>query len=185
MRIIAGKLKGSKLSMPIDKNTRPLKDLVKESIFNLLIHSNKMSFKFNNSYVLDLYSGTGSFGIECLSRQTKKVYFVENNNNVLEILKKNIEKFKLNNKAKIFFGDVFEFNEKQIKFDLIFCDPPYKNQNLYDLIESIYNKNLLKKEGVIILHRNKNSEDKFPEFFNFIDERFYGISKIIYGRFLS
>ena len=102
MRIIAGKLKGSKLSMPIDKNTRPLKDLVKESIFNLLIHSNKMSFKFNNSYVLDLYSGTGSFGIECLSRQTKKVYFVENNNNVLEILKKNIEKFKLNNKAKIF-----------------------------------------------------------------------------------
>ena len=79
MRIIGGKYKGNTLYFPKDKGreVRPLKDIARESIFNLLIHSNKISFKFNNSYVLDLYSGTGSFGIECLSRQTKKVYFVE------------------------------------------------------------------------------------------------------------
>ena len=77
MRIIAGKLKGSVLYMPKDKNTRPLKDLARESIFNLLTHSNKISFQLEQSNVLDLYAGTGSFGLECLSRKAKSVCFVE------------------------------------------------------------------------------------------------------------
>ncbi len=182
MRIIAGKLKGSKLFMLNDGITRPLKDLVKESIFNLLKHSNKINFKLENSLILDLYSGTGSFGLECLSRQANKVFFVENKKNTLKILKKNIEKFRLNNEAKIFFGDVFEFAVKEVKFDLIFCDPPYKNENLYELIYLINNKNLLKKNGIIILHRKKNSKDKFPGFFKVVEERLYGVSKIIFGK---
>ena len=66
MRIIAGKLKGSTLHMPKDKSTRPLKDLVRESIFNLLTHSNKISLQLERSNILDLYAGTGSFGLECL-----------------------------------------------------------------------------------------------------------------------
>ena len=77
MRIIAGKLKGTTLHMPKDKNTRPLKDIARESIFNLLIHSKKISFELEQSNILDLYSGTGSFGLECLSRQAKSVYFIE------------------------------------------------------------------------------------------------------------
>ena len=76
MRIIAGKLKGSThLYMPKDKNTRPLKDLARESIFNLLTHSNKILLQLKQSNVLDLYAGTGSFGLECLSRQAKKCLF--------------------------------------------------------------------------------------------------------------
>ena len=78
MRIIAGKFRGVTLYMPRGKKTRPLKDLVRESIFNFLSHSNKISFKFEQSNVLDLYSGTGSFGLECLSRQAECVYFAEN-----------------------------------------------------------------------------------------------------------
>ena len=66
MRIIGGKLKGSTLHMPKDENTRPLKDLVRESIFNLLTHSNKISLQLKQSNILDLYAGTGSFGLECL-----------------------------------------------------------------------------------------------------------------------
>ena len=77
MRIIAGRLKGTILHLPKDKSTRPLKDLVRESIFNLLSHSNKISLKLENSNILDLYAGTGSFGLECLSRQASKVCFVE------------------------------------------------------------------------------------------------------------
>ena len=77
MRIIAGKLKGTVLHMPKNKNTRPLKDLTRESIFNLLIHSNKISLQLEESNILDLYAGTGSFGLECLSRQAKSVCFVE------------------------------------------------------------------------------------------------------------
>ena len=90
MRIIAGRLKGAKLYIPRNKNTRPLKDLVRESIFNLLIHSNKILFQFKQSNILDLYAGTGSFGLECISRQANNVYFIENEKDVLKILEQNI-----------------------------------------------------------------------------------------------
>ena len=113
MRIIAGKMKGSKLYFPKTKNTRPLKDLARESIFNLLIHSNNILFKFKNSIVLDLFSGTGSFGLECLSREAQSVCFVEKEKNILKILKKNIEKLKLQNNTKIFSTDVFDFIKKK------------------------------------------------------------------------
>ena len=189
MRIIAGILKGAKLHMPEGKNTRPLKDLTRESIFNLLTHSNKISFQFEQSNILDLYAGTGSFGLECLSRQVDNVCFVENNKNALEILKKNIEKLKLKEKTKILSSDVFKLIKKQnivnSKFDLIFCDPPFKNTNIKKLIEIIFIKNLLKKNGIIILHRNRIVKEKLPNYFKIIDERIYGISKITFGKILS
>ena len=72
MRIIGGVLKGKKILDPLDKSTRPLKDLVRESIFNILEHSNNEFVKIENAKILDLFSGTGSFGIECLSRGAKK-----------------------------------------------------------------------------------------------------------------
>ena len=81
MRIISGKFKGAALYLPKDKSTRPLKDRAREGIFNLLTHSNKVAFKFEKSKVLDLYSGVGSFGLECLSRQARKVTFVEKEKN--------------------------------------------------------------------------------------------------------
>ena len=95
MRIVAGDFKGSTLYITKEKVTRPLKDLVRESLFNLLVHSNKIYFKIEESNVLDLYSGVGSFGLECLSRRAKKVYFIENNKTTFEILEKNIDKLKL------------------------------------------------------------------------------------------
>jgi len=188
MRIIAGDLKGSILHMTNDKNTRPLKDLARESIFNLLTHSNKISLQLKQSNVLDLYAGTGSFGLECLSRQAKRVCFVEKRKNAVKILEKNIKKLKVKKKIKIFFDDIFELIKKQniskSKFDLIFCDPPFKDTNIEKLIELIFNKNLLDKNGIIILHRNKATEEKLPNYFKIIDERVYGISKIIFGRLL-
>ena len=76
MRIISGVFKGKKILEPKDIKTRPLKDLTKESIFNILNHSKKFSINLKDSIVLDLFSGVGSFGIECLSREVKKVIFV-------------------------------------------------------------------------------------------------------------
>ena len=78
MRIISGKLKGTSLYLPKNKKTRPLRDLARENIFNLLAHSNKVLFQFKQSNILDLYAGVGSFGLECLSRQAENVCFVEN-----------------------------------------------------------------------------------------------------------
>ena len=77
MRIIGGYLKGRKIFDPLDKSTRPLKDSVRESIFNILQHSRNEFINLNESIILDLFSGTGSFGIECLSRRAKKVVFLK------------------------------------------------------------------------------------------------------------
>ena len=188
MRIISGDLRGSTLYITKDKTTRPLKDMVRESIFNLLIHSNKISFQLTRSNVLDLYAGTGSFGLECLSRHAKNVYFVENEKSAFKILKKNIEKLKLGKKTKIFFNDTLSIIKKknisQSKFDLIFCDPPFKNTNIETLIELIFNRNLLNKNGILILHRSKTTKEKLPNYFEIVDERIYGISKITFGKFL-
>ena len=188
MRIIAGKFKGSVLYFSKNKVTRPLKDQVRESIFNLLTHSNKISFKFEKTNILDLYSGTGSFGLECLSRQANDVCFVEKEKDAIKILKKNIGKLKLEKKTTIFVGNVFDIIEKknifETKFELIFCDPPFKSLNMKKLIELIVNKNLLRKEGIIIFHRNKKTQDNFPNHFKIIDERTHGISKIIFGKIL-
>ena len=96
MRIISGNFKGKKILEPKDIYTRPLKDLTKESIFNIINHSNKFKIKIEESVILDLFSGVGSFGIECLSRKADKVYFVENYKNVLPILKKNLSNLKSN-----------------------------------------------------------------------------------------
>ena len=187
MRIIAGKLKGFALYHPENKITRPLKDRARESIFNLLSHSNKISFQFEKSDILDLYAGIGSFGLECLSRGAKSVCFVEKEKKIIKILEKNIEKLKLKNRSKIFSNDVFNIiknkNILNLKFNLIFCDPPFKNLDTLRLIKILFENNILHKEGIIILHRHKNTDEKMPNYFKLIDERKYGVSKIIFGKF--
>ena len=188
MRIIAGKNKGRILHLPASKITRPLKDRARESIFNLLTHSNKISFQFKKSNILDLYAGTGSFGLECLSRESRKICFVEKEKESKKILEQNIKKLKVEKNTHIFFDDVLNIINKknifQFQFDLIFCDPPFKDPNVTKLIDQIYNNNILKKNGIFILHRNKSTKEKFPNYFKIIEEKRYGISKIIFGSFL-
>ena len=101
MRIISGIFKGKKILQPKDQKTRPLKDLTKESIFNIIEHSKKFKVELKNSIILDLFSGTGSFGIECLSRNAKKVIFVENYSGILPILKRNLSDLKTIDNFKI------------------------------------------------------------------------------------
>ena len=88
MRIISGNSKGKKILQPNNKLTRPLKDLTKESIFNIIKHSNKFNIEIEKSNILDLFSGVGSFGLECLSRGALSVTFVENYQEATAILKK-------------------------------------------------------------------------------------------------
>ena len=184
MRIISGNFKGKKIIEPKDKNTRPLKDLTKESIFNMITHSNKVSIKFNNAKILDLFSGTGSFGIECLSRGVDHVTFVENYKGILPILKKNLDSLKSIKNYKIIENNIFKnFNLGKLenKFDIIFLDPPYKEDKLTDLISLLIEKKILNINGIIIIHRHKKQKDLFPKNFQIIEEKKYGVSKIIFG----
>ena len=101
MRIISGHLKGKKLLIPRDNQTRPLRDAVKESLFNLLQHSNVLNFELYNSNVLDLYSGVGTFGLECISRNCNHVTFFENYYLALDMLKRNIKNLNVVKKPKL------------------------------------------------------------------------------------
>ena len=184
MRIIGGTHKGTKILESFDKNTRPLKDLVKESILNILEYSKDSRIELKNSLILDLFSGTGSFGLECISRGAAKVYFVENYIQSLEILNKNIKKLKFEKKTTVFNKDVLSFFEnkeiKNEKLDLIFLDPPYKEENIEIILKNIVKLKLLKDSGLIVLHRHKKSKDNIDNKFNIKRSVKYGISKIIF-----
>jgi len=188
MRIISGSFKGKKIFEPRDEKTRPLKDLAKESIFNIIKHSKKFKIDFTNSLILDLFSGVGSFGIECLSRGAKKVIFVENYHGVLHILKKNLASLKLVKnyeilEKNIYDANIFCFLKK--KFDIIFLDPPFKDKNIENLLTDIFNNKILNKNSILILHRHKNEKENFPSNFQIIEKKTYGISKIIFLSILN
>ena len=188
MRIISGNYKGKKILLPKDKLTRPLKDLTKESIFNIIKHSKFMNINLENSNILDLFSGVGSFGLECLSRGAKHVVFLESYKEVLTVLKKNIENLKQQGSSKIIEKDIFSQNTLKAlndKFDIIFMDPPYKEKKIIDLLDTIIKLKLLKNDGVIIIHRHKKEEDTFPDKFNILIKKNYGITKIIFGNILK
>ena len=102
MRIISGKFKNKKIFFPNNLKTRPLKDSVRENIFNILDHSNNLNIIIKNSNVLDFYSGSGSFGLECISREASKVFFIENDFEALKNLKKNITNLNSENKTVLF-----------------------------------------------------------------------------------
>jgi len=186
MRVIGGRFKGKKLLEPKDKETRPLKDLTKESIFNIINHSNKFSIEIKKAYVLDLFSGVGSFGIECLSQGADHVTFIEKYDGVLPILKKNINNLKSEINYEIIENDIlnnFEFKSLKLRYDIIFLDPPYKEKALKNILNTIVENKILKDNGVIIIHRHKKEIDEFPKNFQLIDEKKYGISKIIFGSY--
>jgi 16S rRNA (guanine966-N2)-methyltransferase len=186
MRVIGGKFKGKKLIEPKDKETRPLKDLTKESIFNIINHSNKFSINLKKARVLDLFSGVGSFGIECLSQGASHVTFVEKYEAVLPILKKNLDNLKSEINYEIIESDILnrlEFKSLKLTYDLIFLDPPYKEKALENILNKIIENKILNDNGIIIIHRHKKEIDTFPENFYLIDEKKYGISKIIFGSY--
>ncbi len=183
MRIISGSFKGKNIIEPKDRKTRPLKDLVKESIFNIISHSNKFQIDLNNCTILDLFCGVGSFGLECLSRGVKEVFFIENYTGVLPILEKNLSALKSASNYKIIKEDIYKdeiFKNLKNKFDIIFLDPPYKDKNINKIFENINNSKILKKNSIIIIHRYKKEVDIFPPNFKIIEDKNYGISRIIF-----
>ena len=183
MRIISGLLKGKKILEPKDLKTRPLKDLTKESIFNIIKHTNKFKIFFELANVLDIFSGVGSFGLECLSRGAKKVTFIENYKEAISILRKNLSNLNLEENYEIIEENAYKINTlKNItnKFDLIFLDPPYKDTNIQKILNNLSTTNIIKTNGILILHRHKKAEDIIPPNYTIVEKKKYGISKVIF-----
>lgn len=185
MRIISGTLKGRPIKFLKNINTRPLKNSVRESIFNILSHSKKIKVNISNSEILDLYSGIGSFGIECVSRGAKKVTFIEQDFLATKSLKENLIKLSIINFTKVYFCKIEEILSKNIydKFDVIFLDPPFKDSSFLDNLKTIKNKKLFNDKHILIIHRENNSKDNFNELIKIIEIKIYGRSKIIFAVF--
>ena len=184
MRIISGKLKGRQIQFIKSKITRPLKDAVKENIFNILKHSTKIEIQISNSKILDLYSGIGSFGIECISRGAKNVTFVEKDLKTINLLKENLINLSIVNQAQVFNQEIENTNNfLKYKYDIFFFDPPFKENDFIEVLQKLNKNKCFNNKHLVIIHREKNSHDKFDEILNILMVRQYGRSKIIFGKF--
>ena len=185
MRIISGFLKGKIINYLKNSNTRPLRDSVRENIFNILKHSKLISTKVVNSNILDLYSGIGSFGIECLSRNAKKVTFIEKEFDAVNLLKDNLIKLSLIDKSKVFSDQIEHYLNKKLreKYSIFFLDPPFKDMGYIENLKLIKKNKIFTKENIVIIHRDRKSKDNFEGILDIILIKQYGRSKIIFGNF--
>ena len=158
MRIISGKFKGRIITSPNSKYIRPMTDRVRVTLFDIL--SNKIDFK--SSKVLDIYSGSGSIGLECLSRGADEIHFVERNFAIYKNLVKNIESLGVEIQCKIYKMEVLKFSrmEEHKKYDLIFADPPFFKDDIYDVSDNLQTNNFLVEGGLIIIQRSIQTKEK-------------------------
>ena len=182
MKISGGLLKGKKLFFLKSQNTRPLKNIVKEGIFNVIKHSSLIDVNVKNSKILDLYSGMGTFGIECLSHQAKEVIFVEKDNLAIKYLKNNLELLNISNKIKLFEQEIDFFlkKTKEKEFNIIFLDPPFKDQIYLEHIKTIKKKGIFTNKNLFIIHR-ENFHENLESIINIDIVKKYGRSRIIFG----
>ncbi|MDD4036325.1 MAG: 16S rRNA (guanine(966)-N(2))-methyltransferase RsmD [Bacilli bacterium] len=176
MRIISGKLKGRKIKGYNLEGTRPTADRVKESIFSII------SSYLDNSVCLDLFAGSGSLGLEALSRGAKLVCFVDNNKKVIKTLTENVQALDISNECIIYHNEYISalkyFNKNNIKFDLIFLDPPYNLDIINKILNYINDYNLLNINGLVICERNNNNFKDYYGNLTLIKNKKVGIANV-------
>ena len=176
MRVISGKYKGKNIMGFNVMGTRPTMDRVKESMFGMIQNNIK------NSVCLDLFAGSGSLGIEALSNGAKECYFVEKNDEIYNILKDNLNGISNSFLIKKDYKAALNSFVGNIKFDLIFLDPPYKLNLISNILKFICDSNLLNDHGFVICEYE--NEDLVFEGLELIKSRRYGSKKVnIYKKF--
>ena len=175
MKIISGKLKGRVVKGYDIEGTRPTMDRVKESVFAMI------QDYVNNSIILDLFAGTGNYGIEGISNGAQKVYFNDKNIKCTSLIKEELINFNILDYGIITTFDYQKalnyYKKENIKFDIIFLDPPYKELVVNEILLFIENNNLLKKNGLVICEVTSNIEYLNNQLILF-KERKYGEKKV-------
>ena len=167
MRIIGGKFKGKVIKLPKDLSVRPTTDFAKEALFNILSNS----IDFDNLKVLDLFSGTGHISLEFASRGSCSIISVDKNFKCVGFLR-SITK-ELNLEINALKTDVFEFLKKcNLKFDVIFADPPYDLIDIPKIHELVFQSNLLSENGLLIVEHGPKT--KLDDLLGFEQLRKYG-----------
>ena len=181
MRIISGKFRGLKLYPPLDSNTRPTSDRLKESLFSIL-ESHKYNLNLSTSKVLDICSGTGALGIEAISRGTELVYFIEKDPKAIHVIEKNISKLKINDKNKIQINLIKDDAVKALEkistiFNIIFLDPPYNSSIIEECLIGLKELNLINNDSYIFAESSKKESFRVDGYEVF-DTKAYGKSKL-------
>ncbi|WP_413668096.1 16S rRNA (guanine(966)-N(2))-methyltransferase RsmD [Mucilaginibacter sp. Mucisp86] len=176
MRIIGGSLKGLRLNPPKNLPVRPTTDLAKEALFNILLNQ----IEFEGIKVLDLFSGTGNISLEFASRGASEVISVDRSIHCVNYLKDTSRQHKLT-QIKTYREDVFKYlNVETEQYDLIFADPPYDLNRIPDLPKVVFEKNLLKPDGLLIVeHQSLQNLSNHPAF---VEQRKYGHSSFSFFR---
>lgn len=153
MRVISGTARGTKLNSIEEITTRPTLDRVKESLFNIVQNN------IEDATVLDLFSGSGSIGIEFLSRGCKKAYMCDISCKAINMIYQNLEKTKLQKNAIVINKDykkcLIDLSNQKVVFDIIYIDPPYKDNIAVNSVEMILSLKLLNNEGFIIVETDE------------------------------
>ena len=155
MRIISGKLKGRRLRAPKNLPVRPTTDMAKEALFNIINNS----YYFDSITVIDLFSGTGNISYEFASRGTQNIYAIDANYNCIKYISTTAKELDL--EINTFKSDVYKFIDKtSIQADIIFADPPYnfEVEKFLEIVDTVFSKNLLKEEGVLIIEHSKQTD---------------------------
>ena len=178
MRIIGGKYRGKKLFSPQSENVRPTSDKAREALFNIL--RNKLGTNFGEYKLLDVFSGSGAFGLEALSQGFAKVALVDID---VKDLQKNVNLFEYEKaKIEVIKADVTKPLQLSEKFDVLFMDAPY-NKGLSE--KALLNvKTNLNNGALCLVELEKNEVCEFPENYHIIDERRYGIAKVVIAEFI-
>jgi 16S rRNA (guanine966-N2)-methyltransferase len=155
MRIISGKLKGRRLRAPKNLPVRPTTDMAKEALFNIINNS----YYFDSITVIDLFSGTGNISYEFASRGTQNIYAIDTNYNCIKYISTTAKELDL--EINTFKSDVYKFIDKtSMQADIIFADPPYdfEVEKFLEIVNTVFSKNLLKEEGVLIIEHSKQTD---------------------------
>lgn len=176
MRIIGGTLKGLRLNPPKNLPVRPTTDLAKEALFNILLNQ----IEFEDIKVLDLFSGTGNISLEFASRGASLVMSIDRSIQCIHYLKDTARQHKLE-QIKTFKADVFKYLQLETdQYDLIFADPPYDLNQIPEIPKIIFDKNLLKPGGLLIVeHQSLQNLSNHPAF---VEQRKYGHSSFSFFR---
>ena len=173
MQIITGKYRARKLQAVKSDGTRPTLARVKESVFNLIFD------RISDSVVLDLFAGSGAFGAECISRSAKKVYFVDSSPEAIKTIKINtknmVEDFEI--LKTDYLSALSEFKKQNVKFDLVYLDPPYKSDFAVKSLEILDEFGLLNDGATIVVeHEFQNDLQNIKECYIMEKSKKYGIA---------
>lgn len=179
MKVISGVLKGRNIEGYNIDGTRPTMDRVKESLFGMIQNHIK------NSIVLDLFAGSGQLGIEAISNGANLCYFIDNNKEVIKTLNKNITNLNINKNTKVILSDwkksLNDFSNQNLKFDIIFVDPPYDYDVYEKILEKVSSLNLLNENGIIVLeHQNLKLKDEYNNLILYKSKKYGSKSVNIY-----